>query len=105
ADDDVMQGADGLAEPQRTFQGAGEADAVAAKVGRQRNGESPRSLNDGTAAAIGNREVHGRLNKRRCQAVPTSRRRPGTFTKPAYDVYTGELRCLGPVYTSYARLQ
>ena len=58
ADDDVVQGADGLAEVQRVAEDAVEADAVAPQVGRQRDGQSGRARGHGAAAAIGEVQIH-----------------------------------------------
>ena len=52
ADDDVVQGADGLAEAQRVPERAVEADAVAAQVRRQRHGQARITANDTAAPVI-----------------------------------------------------
>ena len=90
ADDDVVQGGDGLAEVERVGQRADVADAVAAQVRLQRQGHAARPTHDAAATAVGHGEVHGRQPSRRVgdenggiRPVSTSRRGPGTFTEPA----------------------
>src|SRR5262249_28510969 len=101
ADDDVVQCADGLAEADGAVQGAGEADAVAAQVRRQRDGQPGPGRHDAAAFAVGDGQLHvpssmGEKTKG-WQAGPTSRRRPGAFTEPARGAHrTGNARCLSP---------
>jgi hypothetical protein len=58
ADDDVVQRADRLTEPQRRGERADKANPVAAEVWRERHGQPARTPHDRTAPTICKRQLH-----------------------------------------------